>query len=317
MPIARIDETDLLIPLYDGVHGEPQPWALFRKRLTRRVRSDEVTLIASTTANPVADDWLAGLRGGRVYPVEEGIDPGAGFGRVVRADADGVSLWLVIRRRSSDFSAADGALLGALAPHLAVALRTRVALERQRVRASVENVALSQAAVEWVALGRDARVLALSDGAAGLLGRGVDERLAAGRSEAGATIAAFCLAPSWATAVVIGDAEPVGLLLVPPPVAVATDVVPAVAAVGLLMMPGGGDLAARAAVLSALHGLAPSEARFAAAIGSGESIVGAAARLGLTIETARNYSKRVYAKLRVEGQVELVRLVEDSVAALV
>jgi DNA-binding CsgD family transcriptional regulator len=38
--------------------------------------------------------------------------------------------------------------------------------------------------------------------------------------------------------------------------------------------------------------------------------------MGLTIETARNYSKKLYAKLGVRGQAELVRLVYESSAVL-
>jgi DNA-binding CsgD family transcriptional regulator len=34
--------------------------------------------------------------------------------------------------------------------------------------------------------------------------------------------------------------------------------------------------------------------------------------MGLTLETARNYSKRIYAQLDVRGQAELVRYVLHS-----
>ncbi|WEK44129.1 MAG: hypothetical protein P0Y64_04685 [Candidatus Sphingomonas colombiensis] len=73
---------------------------------------------------------------------------------------------------------------------------------------------------------------------------------------------------------------------------------------------------ARLAALEALHGLTHSEARLAAALADGASIAEAGASIGLTIETARNYSKRIYAKTGVRGQSELVRLLCTGVTAL-
>ncbi|MFD2136325.1 helix-turn-helix transcriptional regulator [Novosphingobium resinovorum] len=61
---------------------------------------------------------------------------------------------------------------------------------------------------------------------------------------------------------------------------------------------------------------APREAQLAIALNEGQSIAEAAENMGLTLETARNYSKRLYAKLGVRGQAELVRLVSDSVAVM-
>ena len=68
--------------------------------------------------------------------------------------------------------------------------------------------------------------------------------------------------------------------------------------------------------LSRLFDLPPREAALAIALNEGQTIAEAAASMGLTIETARNYSKRLYAKLGVRGQPELVRLVCDSVAVM-
>jgi len=65
-----------------------------------------------------------------------------------------------------------------------------------------------------------------------------------------------------------------------------------------------------------LFGLSPSEARLAWAIAQGMSISEAAADLGLTVETARNYSKKIYAKTGARGQAELVRNILTGVLAL-
>jgi len=65
-----------------------------------------------------------------------------------------------------------------------------------------------------------------------------------------------------------------------------------------------------------LFGLLPSEARLAWAIAQGIPISEAAANLGITVETARNYSKKIYAKTGARGQAELVRIVLTSVLAI-
>ena len=62
--------------------------------------------------------------------------------------------------------------------------------------------------------------------------------------------------------------------------------------------------------------LTQSEARFAWSIAQGLSIAEAAEKHGLTIESARNYSKKVYAKTGAKGQVDFMRRVLTSVVAL-
>jgi DNA-binding CsgD family transcriptional regulator len=65
--------------------------------------------------------------------------------------------------------------------------------------------------------------------------------------------------------------------------------------------------------LPALFRLTRSEAALAARIAGGASLVEAAEGLGLTIETARNYSKRIYVKTGARGQADLVRIVLEGV----
>jgi len=59
-------------------------------------------------------------------------------------------------------------------------------------------------------------------------------------------------------------------------------------------------------------GLAPREAKLALALCAGMTLGEAAARLGLSVETARNYSKAIYAKTQTRGQTDLVRLLMGS-----
>ncbi len=314
MAIARSDETDLLIPLHEGAQ-EATPWRVFLMRLQQRVRAGSAVIVtrigdrvvrhgtASEEVLEELDPWLAELRRGRVYAAAERGDEQAGSGRVVRADEpDGTSAWIVVEQNGRDFSAADGALLAALAPHLGVALRTYVVLERARHREVASEAALARAGLDFATLARDGRVIATSDEALARAG----ERLAPGRSEAGALIAAFCLAPGAPVAVRL--ASGVALL-----VAGSGDA----AAMALFLAERCGDPEAQAGVLRDLYGLAMSEARLAAAVARGASLAEAAVALGLTIETARNYSKRAFAKMRARGQADLTRIVLGSVAGLV
>jgi DNA-binding CsgD family transcriptional regulator len=68
--------------------------------------------------------------------------------------------------------------------------------------------------------------------------------------------------------------------------------------------------------LAQLFDLLPSESRLALALSRGMSIAEAAAELGLTVETARTYSKSIYAKMGARGQSDLVRFVHRSVLAI-
>ncbi len=65
-----------------------------------------------------------------------------------------------------------------------------------------------------------------------------------------------------------------------------------------------------------LFGLLPSEARLAWLLAQATSIADAADALGITVETARNYSKKIYAKTGAKGHPDLVRIVLTSVLAI-
>lgn len=70
----------------------------------------------------------------------------------------------------------------------------------------------------------------------------------------------------------------------------------------------GGRVADQSARLRCL-GLTPSEARLAAAIGGGASLIDAAREIGIAESTARIVLKRVFTKLGISRQAELTGLV--------
>jgi DNA-binding CsgD family transcriptional regulator len=70
----------------------------------------------------------------------------------------------------------------------------------------------------------------------------------------------------------------------------------------------------REATLRELHGLTPAEARVALEMLQGRSVAQAARRLGISPNTVKTQLQRVFEKLQVSRQTELVRLLMDPVA---
>ncbi|MBN8850172.1 MULTISPECIES: LuxR family transcriptional regulator [unclassified Sphingomonas] len=319
MAFSRIDETDLLLPLHEGAREEPR-WATFLDRLRRRTRADAAHLIITPGPLPAPLPAIAPdrLRPNRVYAAAE-LDeaPAHGDLRIMRVtETGGTNAILAVSTTERAFAAADSALLSALAPHLAVALAALVASERLRARLATAEDALTRTGTGWIGFDRDARVIDCDPGAASALRKltgsapAIGQRLRTGDAEserllllAAAAFADDQNAPPRAIRLSAGAA--LDALLIPS--------APAMTAL-LRFPPRSGP--ARLAAIEALHGLTRGEARLAAAIADGASIAEAAAATGLTIETARNYSKRIYAKTGVRGQGELVRLLCTGVAAL-
>jgi DNA-binding CsgD family transcriptional regulator len=280
------------------------------------------------------------LRPGRVYAADEfeDLDPiyrlqherslqalGIRDERVVRiAGEDGFNVLLILAR-SKACSAADSALLSNLAPYVAAASRNFVMLESQRIASAMAAEGLGRSGIGWILFDPSARVLAadaatrrsLRDTAG--IGVRLGQRIAHAPPQAERAIAeaAAELAGNTGAAprcVVLNDEPRIeAILSCANAVEVAGMVSPAMLALCRLPRPASGDRPAR---FARLFDLPPREAELAIALADGLSLAEAADTMGLTIETARNYSKRLYGKLGVRGQAELVRLVYESSAVL-
>lgn len=325
--VTRLDESGILALLHDGQNQSPL-WSSFLRELQRSARADAAQLLFCHGAPHAAGaaGWqscggpgrrpagdaaaLNALRPSRVYSFEEfafsGSDTtehGAVFGRAVRVGEDGVwSAWLIVRREQSDFTASDSVLLSALAPHLTIAMRTFSALERQRQHAEVAQTLLYRLGITF----------RLDDGR-----RQVDEgRASPSKKDIERAIAK--LTSSEAVTVVgipqKGDTPPVSLLSIP---AARTSLAAEPLADRAIVIRTQMSVSAlQARYFEDLWCLSQNEARLTAAIANGLSLVEAAEYLGLTAETARNYSKRIYAKTGARGLADLVRLALNSVAVL-
>lgn len=282
------------------------------------------------------------LRPGRIYALDEMLDyddraqlavqraalaeMGIRYGRFLRVSAGGAAdAWLVLVREREDFSGSAVAVLDAVAAHIAAALRTLAALIEQRLLTALATAALGRLGVGQLAFDREGRVMAADALARATLPLVADPGGRPGRRlqlrpDAARRLESACslLATDDQTLpVVIGvdEARETHLLLrrsdlvLPEPSAR-----PAV--IGVVRQ--GLREAARAAIrtLAQRHGLSANEAALAHALSLGEALAEAGARLHLTEATARNYSKRIYAKTGTRGQADLVRVVLTGLAPL-
>ncbi|MDO7835396.1 helix-turn-helix transcriptional regulator [Sphingobium sp. HBC34] len=276
------------------------------------------------------------LRPGRTYHMAElvAVDPqlhateerfnralGIVDERIIRVrETGGASAWLMLASNHSSFSATDGALLTALAPHITVALHNVVQAEREQLRSAVAAGGLVRAGVGWMAIARDMRVIDIDPAFAHILrttpgfGHLVGERLQPESQKARHIVAQALSQDAEPRTAVLVQEPRLEALLVPmnPPVGTA------IASPALLLfcrMPHPAERDRRP-LLANLFGLSPREAELCLLISEGQTIGEAAAAMHLTEETARGYSKHIYAKMNVRGQAELVRAVFQSSAIL-
>lgn len=280
------------------------------------------------------------LRPGRVYSIAELIehDPvyrserarfmrklGLVDERVIRlVGIEGHAAWLVLAR-NDECSAADAALLSNLAPYLAEALRTMILLERQQVEQAISAHGLARSGTAWILFDQTSRVLAIDPAfdrnpqkpaaitpVPGERLRGIGQKPE--RQLAAAAQAFADDATSDQRTIVLSESPRVEALLLSASDLPRTSAgAPAMLALCRLPRAGSAD---RALQLAGLLDLPRREAELAIALYDGLSLAEAAEAMGLTIETTRNYSKRLYAKMGVRGQAELVRSVYESVVAL-
>ena len=271
---------------------------------------------------------FASLRPNRVYSLEETTIPespevirhqravldaaSVAHARFIRIVAKGDhSAWLVLLHDRTDFGAGDSALLSSLAPHVALALALLMELRSLRLRATIAEDALSLLGIGQALFDPAGQVI-LADAIAAdelnLQSTGRPQVRAGAAQALNSACRVLSNAPAKARQVVRFDERLAkDILLRRAPVA-ANSPLSSDYSVGLVRQPPRENAASAAPVVAATLGLSTREAALADAMSRGASIVEAGAALQLTPETARNYSKRIYAKTGVNGQADLVRL---------
>jgi DNA-binding CsgD family transcriptional regulator len=232
--------------------------------------------------------------------------------RFIRIAARGdLNAWLIVLHDRNDFRAADSALLSALAPHIALALAMLAEAETLRLRAAMAEEALALIGVGQAAFDAEGRVLAadaIAEDELDIQPSGRPQLRARETQSLNAACAALADGPARVQQIVrIDERLPKDMLLRPAPAASA-GLPSGAAAIGLVRRPRREDEASAARVIASTLGLSAREAALAEAMSQGRTIVEAGAELQLTQETARNYTKRIYAKTGASGQADLVRL---------
>ncbi|WCT73609.1 helix-turn-helix transcriptional regulator [Sphingomonas naphthae] len=251
---------------------------------------------------------------------------GVNDSRLLRVvEPSGVNIWLNASRKAGMFRAEDDRLMARLAPFLRASLRGFVALEQERFNAAVASEAIRRLSFGWLAL--DAKGIVLDGDAegrrmleqSGVFQRGAGGRLAARDGELDreivAAIKAIAREPQSRPRALVLNRDPwLDMLLVPAHRRALPSATPP--AVIAYVHGDGWSSADRCDQLAELFELLPSEARLALALSRGMTIAEAADDLGLTIETARSYSKKIYAKTGARGQPDLVRFIHRSVLTI-
>ena len=240
-------------------------------------------------------------------------------------EADGGQLWLTLGRSAGLYSDSSKDLLRRIAPQLGIAAHSLALIERERMRTSIARDAVQKLNFGWLTLDKRGRVIEIDPGAEALFRdiqgltrcrpgqifpfpradtRNVTELLAiAAEGRSFRSRAIHLLDEPW-----------LDMLIVPIRYrAVSGGVTPI--AVGYVHGVGVAS-SERCEQLVQLFGLTKGEARLALALSQGRNIAEAAIQLGFTVETARNYSKRIYAKTGTRGHADLVRIILASVIAL-
>lgn len=316
MSLSSSDERALVLPLLEGAQEQPC-WRNFLAGLARRTGAAHAVLVVRPAGpsflrpmvrqerrpgqgeGPLLDvgaleggvfPAFSDLRPGRVYALAEFAPPAGGEGvrpagllrdssladaRILQVPVTpGLKAWLLIADDRLPFAAADSAVLSALAPFVAVALRRWADEQALRARLSGAEQLLERMGIDFAQLDAAGRILS---------GPALSGELPSPSSRL--RIVALPTATAWA----------------------ATQV---------RRHRGARRDAAIAAALREEFHLSAQEAALAWAIACGESLAQAGQRLGLTVETTRNYSKRIYAKTGTSGQAHLAQLCHEHAARL-
>lgn len=246
---------------------------------------------------------------------------------VVRVtDPNECNSWLTIGRSREDFESWVRGFMAGIAPHLSIAVRTLAALEHERMRADIASYAVHRLDFGWLTFDAGGRVIDIDPEAENLFhnqpklrGCTRHRKLPLDQPEQqrafAEALAGYADKKHLRPCAVHLSNEPwLDMLLVPiryRPVAGGRTPV----AVGYVHGVGTASVDRRE-LLMQLFGLTNSEARLALAMCQGKSIGEAAEELNLTVETARNYTKRIYAKTDTRGNADLVRTILGSIISL-
>ncbi len=347
--LTRFDQDDLVLPLFESVF-EGTTWEDFLERLMARTKAQRICLemghaIASgsialqrrVVARGVKAEFdelnesaaLArlierGLRSDRVYVLEElrlsGENGVAGsLGHLLAeariGDARIIEIGgtqdryvrIALLHDREFFEAKDSALLSSLVPAIRVALNGLAAVDAIRLRMVAAEGSLVRLGIGQAVLDNRGELVVSDE-----LWRESDITA----TEDAAQFTQSHAAAERETPAVVASAKgerPILLRSIGPD---ARGSFEQAAVVASFRTPQAPLPQSAERTIAASFGLSPRESVLAARLASGQSLSEAGQSMGLTRETARNYSKSIYAKADVTGQVDLVRKILTSLAVL-
>lgn len=241
-------------------------------------------------------------------------------------ETSGIDAWLTIARRSEeDFAPAVDHLLSQIAPILRSVLGQYIVRERERFESMLAADAVRRMNFGWLTLDEKGRVLDCdAQGAdvlsrSGVLRRSLSGQLVAASAPLQAEIneALKLLAhksTARARAIALSRDPWLDMLLLP---AERTSISARVRPVAIAYVHGDSWHEAECGLqLAELFRLSAREAEIALALCRGMTISEVAAELGVTVGTARNHTKSIYAKIGARGLPDLVRVVMRSILSL-
>ena len=311
----RADDSDILLALYRSAQESPA-WTGFLRAVAGRAGATAAYVVAQREgespqsfgagAVPLSHDSLMRMRYLRPYSGDDMAAAQPFRALRVRVDGGG-DAWVIVVRQGDDFASATSALLSGLAPHLALAAAQFWRQQRALARQAAAQDMAARLGISWVLLGANGAAIAASDSVpAGLLmgeklrlpipaQRQLTQRLSSFGESQNMGPLALKIAPFQALLVPFSGHGAAAILYVLSVKPTPNQAWP---------------------MLADIFGLTPNEARFAAELAGGKSIAQAGAALGFTLETARHYSKQLYAKMGAAGQADVVRRIENSVYVL-
>lgn len=241
------------------------------------------------------------------------------------AEPGGGRAWVTVTRGAGDpdFSMQDVQRCRILAQQLSGALKVFAALQEERMHRQLYQHAARQLNVDFLLLDERGRLLLREGPAARVRAAGLrqapDGRLHAHGAVHDAALQdaiAQARAGQCGQALHIGDDPFLDVFVLPltpadPPHPPLGREMPAV-----VIYLHAGPIQVSSAQLEKLFGLSGTEARLAAALARGRSLTQAAVDIGVTEQTARRYSKLIFAKTGANRQAELIRRILGSGAVL-
>lgn len=347
--LSRFDQDDLVLPLFESVF-EGSPWEDFLQGLMARTKAQRICLeigpaIASgsvalqrrVVAHGVKAEFdeqsesaaLArlvgrGLRPGRVYVLEELRLPGesaaaGSLGRLLAqvrigdarmieiAGAQDRYVRIALLHEREFFEAKDSALLSSLVPAIRVAMNGLAAIDAIRLRMVAAEGSLARLGIGQAVLDHRGELVVSDE---------LWQESDITATEDAAQFAQSHAAAERETPAVVASAKgerPILLRSIEPDGRGSFDQAAVVASFRTPQAPLPQSVER---IIAASFGLSPRESVLAARLASGQSLSEAGQSMGLTRETARNYSKSIYAKADATGQVDLVRKILTSLAVL-